>query len=76
VARNLTIRISDEALIWARRKAVEENTSLSRLIPNAGTQMRLTNEYWRAFEQWKPNRPLAAKGAAGRLGREELHGRR
>jgi hypothetical protein len=39
-------------------------------------QMRLTDDYWRAFDHWKSNRPLAAKGAAARLGREELHERR
>jgi hypothetical protein len=36
-------------------------------------QMRLTDEYWRAFEHWKSNRPLAAKGAAERLSCQELH---
>ena len=75
--RKLTIKISDEAVLWARRKAAEENTSLSRLIGQMQErQMRLTDEYWRAFEHWKSNRPLAAKGAAERLGREELHERR
>ena len=75
--RKLPIKISDEAVLWARRKAAEENTSLSRLIGQMQErQMRLTDEYWRAFEHWKSNRPLAAKGAAERLGREELHERR
>jgi hypothetical protein len=77
VARNVTIKISDEAVLWARRKAAEENTSLSRLIGQMlERQMRLTDEYWRAFEHWKSNRPLAAKGATERLRREELHERR
>ena len=78
MARNVTIKISEEAFLWARRKAAEENTSLSRLIGQMlERQMRLADEYWRAFEHWKSNRrPLAAKGAAERLGREELHERR
>jgi hypothetical protein len=77
VARNVTIKISDEAILWARRKAAEENTSLSRLIGEMlERQMRLTDEYWRAFDHWKSNRPLASNGAAERLSREELHERR
>ena len=39
-------------------------------------QMRLTDEYWRAFDHWKSNRPLAATSAAARLSREDVHGRR
>ena len=77
MARNLTIRISDEAILWARRKAAEENTSVSRLVGEMlERQMRLTDEYWRAFDHWKSNRPLAAVGAGERLSREELHERR
>jgi hypothetical protein len=77
VARNVTIKISDEAILWARRKAVEENTSLSRLIGEMlERQMRLTDEYWRAFDHWKSSRPLAAVGAGQRLSREELHEQR
>lgn len=74
--KNITIKISDEAALWARRKAAEENTSLSRLVGQMlERQMRLTDEYWRAFERWKSKRPRAATGAAGRLSREELHER-
>ncbi len=77
MAINVTIKISDEAILWARRKAAEENTSLSKLIGEMlERQMRLTDEYWRAFDHWKSNRPLAAKGAAARMGREEVHERR
>lgn len=76
VARNVTIRISDAAALWARRKAADENTSLSRLVGDMlERQMRLTDEYWRAFDHWKSNRPVAAVGAAERLSREELHDR-
>jgi hypothetical protein len=42
VPKNITIGISDEAPLWARRKAAEENTSVSRLV---GEML----EYWRAF---------------------------
>jgi hypothetical protein len=77
VARNVTIKISEEAILWARRKAAEQNTSLSRLVGEMlERQMRLTDEYWRAFDHWKSNRPVAAVSAAERLNREELHERR
>ena len=77
VARNVIIRISDETALWARRKAAEENTSVSRLVGEMiERQMRLTDDYWRAFEHWKSNRPLAAAGAAQRITREQAHERR
>jgi hypothetical protein len=77
VARNVTIKISDETALWARRKAAEENTSLSRLVGEMlERQMRLTDDYWRAFEHWKTNRPLAASGATQRMTREQVHERR
>ena len=73
----MTIRISDEAVLWARRQAVENNTSVSRLVGDMlERQMRLSDEYWRAFDHWKTNRSLAGKGAAERLSREDVHERR
>jgi hypothetical protein len=39
-------------------------------------QMRWGDEYWRAFDHWNSNRPLAGIGAAERLSREEVHDRR
>jgi hypothetical protein len=77
VPKNITIKISDEAARWARRKAADENTSVSRLVGEMlERQMVLTDEYWRAFEHWKSNPPLASASAAERLGREEVHERR
>ncbi len=74
--KNVTIKISDEAALWARRKAAEENTSVSRLVGDMlERQMRLSDEYWRAFEHWKSIRPIADSGAAGRMSREEVHER-
>jgi hypothetical protein len=76
VARNVTIKISDEAILWARRQATEANTSVSRLVGEMlERQMRLSDQYWRAFEHWKSNRPLAGIGAAERLSREDVHER-
>lgn len=75
--RNVTIKISDEAALWARRKAAEENTSVSRLVGEMlERQMRLTDEYWQAFEHWKSICPIAGSGASQRMSREEIHERR
>jgi len=77
VARNITIRISDETARWARRKAADENTSLSRLVSEMlERQMRLTDEYWRAFDRWRNNPPRAQRSAGERASREEVHARR
>jgi len=64
VPRNITIKIS-------------ENTSVSRLVGQMlERQMRLSDEYWRAFEEWKSNRPKAEISAKERMNREEAHERR
>jgi hypothetical protein len=77
VSRNVTIKISDEAILWARRQAAEKNTSVSRLVGDMlERQMRLSDEYWRAFDHWKANRPMAQFGAVERLSREDVHERR
>ena len=74
--RNLTIKISDEVLLWVRRKAVEENTSVSLLVGDMlERQMRLSDEYWRAFEHWKANRALADRSVSERMSPEEVHER-
>ena len=72
----MTIRISDETALWARRKAAVENTSVSRLVGEMECQMRLTDEYWQAFDRWKTNRLVGAVGAADRMDREEVYERR
>jgi hypothetical protein len=77
VPRNITIKIPDEVALWARRKAAEENTSVSRLVGEMlERQMRLTDEYWRAFEHWKSIRPMAGGSTSQRMSREEVHERR
>lgn len=74
--RNITIKISDEAALWARRKAAEEDTSVSRLVGDMlERQMRLGDDYWQAYERWKANPAVGRHGAAARAGREEAHAR-
>ena len=74
MAKNITIRLSDETAHWARRKAADENTSVSRLVGEMlERQMRLTDEYWQAFERWKKMRPQAGVDASQRWTREEIY---
>ena len=76
VPKNITIKLADETALWARRKAAEENTSVSRLVSEMlEREMRLGDAYWRAFEHWKSHRPVAAVGAGQRLSRDEVHER-
>ena len=77
VLKNMTITVSEEAARWARKKAAEENTSVSKLVGRMlENQMRLTDEYWRAFDRWKKIGGMKGMDAAGRLSREEAHERR
>lgn len=75
--KNVTITVSEEVARWARRKAAEENTSVSKLVGRmVESQMRLGDEYWRAYERWKKIGGIKGIDAAGRLSREEAHERR
>jgi hypothetical protein len=77
VLKNMTITVSEEAARWARLKAAEENTSVSKLVGRMlEDQMRLTDEYWRAYERVKRMGPLPGVDAAKRMTREEAHARR
>ncbi|MDQ6664863.1 MAG: CopG family transcriptional regulator [Acidobacteriota bacterium] len=74
--KNITITISEEAAQWARRKAAEENTSVSKLVGTMlETQMRQGDAYWRAYRQWKKI-PAIDIDASTRLSRDEAHERR
>jgi len=76
VLRNVTITLSEEAARWARKKAAEEDISVSRLVGRMlEDQMRLSDQYWRAYRQWKRIKSLGLD-AAGRLSRDEAHARR
>ena len=74
--RNMTITVTEETARWARRKAADEKTSVSRLVGRMlEDQMRLTDGYWRAYEGVRKIRNLRL-GAARRLTREATHARR
>lgn len=75
--KNITITVSEEAARWARKKAAEENTSVSQLVGRMlEEQMRRTDEYGRAYRRWKRIRSIPGIDAANRLSREEAHARR
>jgi hypothetical protein len=77
VLRNVTITLTEEAALWARKKAAEENTSVSRLVGRMlESQMRMSDEYWRAYRKWKKIAGIKGLDASGRLSREEAHARR
>jgi hypothetical protein len=76
VLKKVTIILTEEVAGWARRKAAEENTSVSKLVGRMlKSQMRMSDDYDRAQRQWKKigGLPIAA---ANRLSREEAHERR
>jgi hypothetical protein len=75
VLKNVTITLEEDALRWARRKAAEENTSVSKLMGRMlEDKMRQTDEYWAAYERMKRIKPVPGL-AANRLTREEANER-
>lgn len=78
VLKNMTITVSEETAAWARRKAAEENTSVSKLVGRMlENQIRLSDEYWKAYEKWKTVPPVEdGLPASKRMTREKAHERR
>jgi hypothetical protein len=77
VQKNITIKISAEAALWARMKAAEKNTSVSRFVGGMlEAQMRESASYQAAYERFKAYRPTSRASAKGRLSREQTHARR
>lgn len=76
VLKNVTITLSQEAARWARRKAAEENTSVSKLVGQMiERQMRLSDDYWCAYDKWRTLGPIDGVDASKRLSREKAHER-
>jgi hypothetical protein len=72
VLRKVTITLSEAVARWARQKAAAENTSVSRLVGRMlENQMRLSDEYWRAYERWRKIGSIAGIDAAARRSRED-----
>jgi hypothetical protein len=76
VLKNITITLPEEVAHWARKKAAEDDTSVSRLVGKMlEAQMRRTDDYSGAYRRWK-ELPAMDLDAAGRLSREDAHARR
>jgi hypothetical protein len=74
VLKKMTITVSEKAARWARKKAAEENTSVSKLVGRMlEDQMRRTGEYWMAYERWKKIKPIPGLDAAKCMSRQELY---
>jgi hypothetical protein len=72
----MTITVSEETALWARKKAAEENTSVSKLVGRMlEEEMRRTDAYWQAFEKVKKIKPIKGFDASKRLKRDELYER-
>jgi hypothetical protein len=75
VLKNVTITLSEEAALWARRKAAEENTSVSRLVGSMLERQMLQDDgYNEARRQWSKLKPMNLD-AAHRLSREDANAR-
>ena len=73
----MTITVTEEVARWARKKAAEEDTSVSKLVGKMlEDRMRLTDEYWKAYEQWRRLKPIKGFDASKRLRRDEIYERR
>jgi hypothetical protein len=77
VLKNITITVSEEAALWARRRAADKNTSVSKLVGGMLEEQMRTHDvdYWKAYEKWKKIKPIPGL-AANRLSREEANERR
>jgi hypothetical protein len=72
----MTITVTERVARWARKKAAQENTSVSKLVGKMlEEETRRTDAYWQAYERWK-KLPGIPGVAANRLTREELHDHR
>jgi hypothetical protein len=77
VLKNINITVSEEAARWVRRKASEENISVSRLVGRMlEDQMRQGDLYSTAYARWKQISPVAGFSASSPMTREEAHERR
>jgi hypothetical protein len=76
VLKNGTVTLPEEVAHWARKKAAEENTCVSRLIGKMlEAQMRRTEDYEEAYRRWQALTPMDLD-AANRMTRDEAHARR
>ena len=77
VMKNVTITLDEETARWARIRAAEQNTSVSRLVGNLLREMMQgETDYALAMEQYLTIQPVVLKQVGCRYPRrEELHER-
>jgi hypothetical protein len=77
VPKRITITVDPEVAQWARRKAADENISVSKLISRL-LEKEMQAAYWRAYEEWKrlPDDLSGRIDASQRFTRDEAHERR
>ena len=75
--KNVTITLDEEVARWARIRAAEQNTSMSRLVGEMlKEKMQEEEAYLLAMEQYLAEKPQVLKKAGARYPRrEELHER-
>ena len=75
--KNVTITLDEEVARWARIRAAEQNTSMSRLVGEMlKEKMQEEAAYLLAMEQYLAEKPQVLKKAGARYPqREELHER-
>ncbi len=74
--KNVTITLEEEVARWARIRAAEENTSVSRLVGQLLRQhMNEQDTYDKAMRQFLSGKPVALKRKGKYPRREELHER-
>lgn len=72
----ITITLTGKLARWASKKAAEENTTVSRLVGRMlEDQMRLSDDYWRAYRRWRKIGSIKDIDAAGRMSRDQAHAR-
>jgi hypothetical protein len=75
VLKNVTVTVEEDALRWARLKAADENTSVSKLVGRMlAEQMQNESGYWKAYESLKRIKPIPGL-AAKRLTRAQAKAR-
>ena len=73
--KNVRIRMPEDLTLWLKRKAAEENCSVSELLCKLVERERLQGDSSRlALAEWKKRTPLDID-AGERMMREEFHER-
>ena len=75
--KNVTITLTEETLHWARVKAAEKGTSVSKFVGQVLEERRTERPpaYWKAYEEWKKIKPVPMKVDIRSISREETHER-